>query len=160
MVVLGGGGGSCGRGIPAGFGFVRQCGADVRPGKKQLFFFFITLKPWVEWCKSLWASNTSPPRNRFTFLRRSCEGELRDKVSTSRFRVSEIQLMHSGLGSDFIVWGLELESPGLSLYLLKSTYHKIQKKKSWHLLKSKYRLMISIYVVKNLNLQAWANIRW
>ena len=32
----------------------------------------ITLEPRVEWCKSLWASSTSPPRNRFTFLRRSC----------------------------------------------------------------------------------------
>ena len=30
------------------------------------FFFFITLKPRVEWCKSLCALNTIPPRNRFT----------------------------------------------------------------------------------------------
>jgi len=30
----------------------------------KVFFFFITLKPRVEWYKSLWASNTRPPRNR------------------------------------------------------------------------------------------------
>jgi len=31
-------------------------------------FFFITLKPRVECYQSLWALNTSPPRNRCTFL--------------------------------------------------------------------------------------------
>ena len=34
-------------------------------------FFLITLEPRVEWCKRLWALNTSSPRNRFTFLRSS-----------------------------------------------------------------------------------------
>ena len=38
----------------------------------HFFFFFISLKPRVESFKSLWALNTSPPRNRFTFLRSSC----------------------------------------------------------------------------------------
>ena len=33
----------------------------------SLFFFFITLKPTVEWYKSLWALHTSPQRNRFTY---------------------------------------------------------------------------------------------
>jgi len=38
------------------------------------FFFFlcITLKPRVEWYKSLWTLNTSLPRNRFKLLRSSC----------------------------------------------------------------------------------------
>jgi len=31
-------------------------------------FFFMSLQPRVEWYTSLWALNTSPPRNRFTFL--------------------------------------------------------------------------------------------
>ena len=35
-------------------------------------FFSSTLKPRVEWYTSLCASNTSPHRNRFTFLRSSC----------------------------------------------------------------------------------------
>jgi len=34
----------------------------------QTFSFFITHEPRVEWCKSLWALNTSPLRNRFMFL--------------------------------------------------------------------------------------------
>ena len=34
----------------------------------SLFFFFIALKPRVELYKSLWALNTSPPRNRCTFM--------------------------------------------------------------------------------------------
>ena len=36
------------------------------------FFFCITLKPRVEWYKSLWALTMRPPRNRFTFVRSSC----------------------------------------------------------------------------------------
>ena len=36
------------------------------------FFFFIILKPRVEWCRSTWALNTSPPWNRSTFLLTSC----------------------------------------------------------------------------------------
>ena len=39
---------------------------------RRFFFFFIPLKPRVEWYKSLWALNTSPPRNRCTFLWSSC----------------------------------------------------------------------------------------
>jgi len=38
-------------------------------GRCRSTFFFITLKPRVECYKSLWALNTSPPRNLFTFLR-------------------------------------------------------------------------------------------
>jgi len=37
-----------------------------------LVFFFITLQPRVEWYTSLWALNTSPARNHFTFLRSCC----------------------------------------------------------------------------------------
>jgi len=36
-----------------------MCGAVL-----MVFFFFITLKPRVEWCTSLWALTTSPPWNR------------------------------------------------------------------------------------------------
>ena len=37
-----------------------------------LFFFLITLQPRAKWYTSLWALNSSPPRNRFTFLWSSC----------------------------------------------------------------------------------------
>ena len=40
------------------------------------FFFFIALKSRVEWYKNLRALNTSPPRNRFTFLPSSCSQTL------------------------------------------------------------------------------------
>ena len=35
-------------------------------------FLLINLQPRVEWYTSLWALNTSPPWNGFTFLRSSC----------------------------------------------------------------------------------------
>ena len=44
----------------------------------NFFFVFATLEPRVEWYESLWASNTSPPRNCFTFLQSSCS--LREKL--------------------------------------------------------------------------------
>ena len=49
-------------------------GVDDEETRRTVFFFFfvITLGLGVEWYKSLWALNTSPPRKRFTFLRSSC----------------------------------------------------------------------------------------
>ena len=38
----------------------------LQQSRVTFFFFFITLKPRVKWYKSLWALNTSPPRNRCT----------------------------------------------------------------------------------------------
>ena len=43
-------------------------GPSVRVGGTLSSLFFITLDPRVEWYNHLWAWNTSPPRNRFTFL--------------------------------------------------------------------------------------------
>ena len=62
--------------------------APCRRGFKVLrLFFFITLEPRVEWYTSLWALNTSPPRNRFTFLGfRGCVSRFRVQGLRFKFR--------------------------------------------------------------------------
>jgi len=57
--------------IMGAFGYIPRCDTP-----ELLSSFFITLKPGVERYKSLCALNTSPPRNRFTFLRSSCSHSL------------------------------------------------------------------------------------
>ena len=37
----------------------------------RFFFFFFFFEPRIEWYRRRWALNTSPPRNRLTFLRSS-----------------------------------------------------------------------------------------
>ena len=67
-------------------------GVEVR--RQPSFFFFIILKPRVEWYKSIWALNTSPPRNRCTFLPSSLCG----RANMAHIRQSQL---HSGC--DFLV---------------------------------------------------------
>ena len=73
-------------GVPSG---VRRRARNIliRRHSRYLLFFFITLQPRVEWYTSLWALNTSPPRNRFPFLRSSCsEIEIYTDRYSSQFK--------------------------------------------------------------------------
>ena len=51
---------------------IRCTSLQLKIESSGFFFFLITLEPKVEWYKSLLACKSSPPRNRFTILRRSC----------------------------------------------------------------------------------------
>ena len=55
------------RGVFKGKRAGTEINGQLRP-YSLLFFFCITLEPRVEWYTSPWALNTSPPRNRLTFL--------------------------------------------------------------------------------------------
>ena len=50
------------------------------------FFFFVTLKPRVEWNESIRAFEMSPPRNRFTILQSSPLAHKRPFVGVSEAR--------------------------------------------------------------------------
>ena len=65
-----------------GFGLWCQVQNWTQAVRWMFLFFFISLKPWVEWFKILWALNTSPRRNCCTFL--STSGSL-IKSCTDRY---------------------------------------------------------------------------